>query len=78
MKVDYPDLKSFIISYGIIFNNGDQDTVYTFFPIWKSNVTDTMASKLNYKLKNRIKFEIQDRIGSMSDSIIFVDHFTYK
>lgn len=78
LKVDYPDLKSFIISYGIIFNNGDPDTVYTFFPIWKSNVTDTMASKLNYKLKNRIKFEIQDRIGSMTDSIIFVDHFTYK
>ncbi len=77
LKVDYPNLNKFIISYGISFNNGDPDTIYTFIPVWKNGMDDSLRLKSNIKLKNRIKFEIRDRIGSENDSVLYIDQFHF-
>jgi uncharacterized hydrophobic protein (TIGR00271 family) len=77
LKLDYPELETFIISYGISFNNGTPDTLYTFVPVWRQGLADSTQSKLNLKLENRIRFEIHDRIGGANDSILFIDKVNY-
>lgn len=77
LKVDYPDLDNFIISYGISFNNGAPDTIYTFIPTWKQGIDDSLRIRLNKKLNNRIRFEIHDRIGNEGDSVFYIDNCAY-
>ncbi|MCB0477478.1 MAG: TIGR00341 family protein [Crocinitomicaceae bacterium] len=77
LKVDYPDLENFIISYGISFDRGEPDTIYTFIPTWNKKIDDSMRVKLNLKLSKRIRFEIHDRIGEEGDSVLYFDNCSY-
>ena len=75
LKLDYPDLESFVISYGISFENGHIDTVYSFVPVWRDGVPDTTKHQYNIRLKNRVQFEIKDRIASEEDSVLYINGF---